>query len=315
MPQGLVNPVMSASRFVTCAGYEVHYMDWWPVQAHGDAQLALRQLPTVIAWHGLARTGRDMDALAQVLAQQGFRVICPDTLGRGLSQWSKHPDTEYTLAFYAQLAAQLAQQLQLEQVHWVGTSMGGAIGMVCAAGMAEPWWQGRIQTLVLNDNAPELAHEALERIKSYAGHPPAFETQAQLEAFFRSTYAPYGWLSDGEWRKLTETSTRRLPDGRITPHYDPAMVRQFTVHANDYLRWQEYDALRIPVLLLRGVASDLVTYATAQAMQQRGPGLHGLLEWVEVPGCGHAPALNVPAHFELVLRHLRKAPGSAAHCP
>lgn len=307
MTPSLANSVRSASRLAQCAGYEIHYMDWWPAYVGEDDTAARQQLPTVIAWHGLARTGRDMDALAQVLAQHGFRVVCPDTLGRGLSQWSRQPDTEYTLGFYAHLAAQLAQQLELEQVHWVGTSMGGAIGMVCAAGYAEPWWQGRIQTLTLNDNAPELAAAALERIKSYAGHPPVFDTQAQLEAFFRTTYAPYGWLSEAEWRKLTETSTRRLPDGRITPHYDPAMVRQFTAHANDYLRWDEYDALDIPVLLLRGVASDLVTRSTAQAMQQRGPGLRGLLEWVEVPDCGHAPALNVPAHFDVVLRHLCKA--------
>jgi pimeloyl-ACP methyl ester carboxylesterase len=303
----VLQSVSCASRYAQCLGYEMHYMDWWPAGFDGGDVGALVPLPTVIAWHGLARTGRDMDALAQVLASKGYRVICPDTLGRGLSQWSRNPDVEYTLDFYAQLAAQLAQALQLEQVHWVGTSMGGAIGMVCAAGMAEPWWQGRIRTLTLNDNAPELAQAALERIKAYAGDPPAFDSQAELEAFFRRTYAPYGWLSDVEWRKLTETSTRRLPDGRITPHYDPAMVQQFTAHADDYSRWKEYDALRLPVLLLRGVASDLVLLHTAQAMQTRGPGAQGRLQWIEVPDCGHAPALNVPAHYEAVLNHLAKA--------
>ena len=300
-------PTSPASRFALCCGYEIHYMDWWPEGHDGSDLQALAQLPTVIAWHGLARTGRDMDALAAELVRHGYRVVCPDTLGRGLSQWSRQPEAEYTLAFYAKLAAALAQALQLEKMHWVGTSMGGAIGMVCAAGMAEPWWQGRIVSLTLNDNAPELAAAALERIKAYAGQPPAFDTQAELEAFFRTTYAPYGWLSDAEWRKLTETSTRRLPDGRITPHYDPAMVQQFTHHADDYARWAEYDALRMPVLLLRGVESDLVKQETAQAMQQRGPGALGLLDWREVPGCGHAPALNVPAHYEAVLQHLRKA--------
>ena len=300
-------PVLPASRFAQCLGYEIHYMDWWPAGAENDDAAALAQRPIVIAWHGLARTGRDMDALSQVLAHAGYRVICPDTLGRGLSQWSRNPDAEYTLHFYARLAAALAQALGLEQVHWVGTSMGGAIGMVCAAGMAEPWWQGRIRTLTLNDNAPELVQAALERIKAYAGDPPAFDSQAELEAFFRRTYAPYGWLSDAEWRKLTETSTRRLPDGRITPHYDPAMVRQFTAHADDYARWEEYDALRLPVLLLRGVDSDLVLRETAEAMCTRGPGALGLLEWMEVPDCGHAPALNVPAHYDAVLRHLGKA--------
>src|SRR5690606_8558234 len=100
----------------------------------------------------------------------------------------------------------------------------------------------------------------------------------------------YGWLSDAQWRRLTETSARRLPDGRLTPHYDPAMVRQFTAHENDYLIWQHYDALRLPVLLLRGQASDLVLPETVAQMRTRGPGARGLLEVVEVPGCGHAPA-------------------------
>ena len=94
---------------------------------------------------------------------------------------------------------------------------------------------------MLNDNAPRLADAAVARIRAYAGNPPAFDTIAELEAFFRQVYKPYGWLSDAQWRRLTETSTRRLPDGRVTPHYDPAMVRQFTDHPNDYEVW---DALR-----------------------------------------------------------------------
>ncbi len=272
-------------------------MDWQPAgQARG----------TVIAWHGLARTGRDMDALAQVLADQGWRVICPDTLGRGLSQWSRHPDEEYRLRFYARLARELFDVLDLERVHWVGTSMGGAIGTVCASGLFEPSLRARIATLTLNDNAPELAAPALARIKDYAGQPPVFASMAELEDFFRKAYQPYGWLSDAEWRKLTETSMRRLPDGRVTVHYDPAMIGQFSAPEDDYLIWAHYDALQIPVLLLRGVESDLVLYETAQQMQTRGPGTQGLLHWLEVPDCGHAPALNVPAHWEAVTEHLAR---------
>ena len=287
-----------ASCYAHCAGYEIHYMDWQP-----RAPLQ----GTVIAWHGLARTGRDMDALAQFLAGEGYRVICPDTLGRGLSQWSAAPEAEYQLRFYARLARELADALRLENFHWVGTSMGGAIGTVCASGLFEPSLRGRIQTLVLNDNAPELAQAALERIKSYAGLPPVFDTMQQLEAFFRQAYLPYGWLSEAEWRKLTETSVRRLPDGRITPHYDPAMIKQFTAHENDYLIWAHYDALDLPVLLLRGETSDLVLPEVARQMTTRGPGTRGQLQWMEVPGCGHAPALNVQSHFNAVLAHLHQA--------
>jgi pimeloyl-ACP methyl ester carboxylesterase len=276
------------SNYLTCTGREIHYTDWGAADA-----------PVVIAWHGLARTGRDMDELAAHLSAR-YRVICPDTIGRGLSQWSPDPRNEYCLAFYARIAADLVGQLGITRAHWVGTSMGGAIGMVCASGLFEPALKGCIRSLVLNDTAPQVADAAIARIKSYAGNPPAFATVLELEAFFRQVYKPYGWLSGAQWRRLTETSTRRLPDGRITPHYDPAMVQQFIHYPNDYLIWDHYDALDVPVLCLRGAESDLVLRETTAAMLQRGPGLRGLTRIVEVPGCGHAPALNVPAHLDLV---------------
>ncbi len=284
-----------SSGYATCAGREIHYTEWGPARGR-----------TVIAWHGLARTGRDMDELAGSLAAEGWRVVCPDTLGRGLSQWSPDPGNEYTLAFYARLAADLMDQLGIDRAHWVGTSMGGAIGTVCAAGLYQPGLKDRILSLVLNDNAPRLADAALARIRAYAGSPPAFGTMAELEAFFRQVYKPYGWLSDAQWRRLTETSTRRLPDGRVTPHYDPAMVRQFTDHPDDYLIWEHYDRLRIPVLVLRGAESDLVLKDATDEMLRRGPGALGLTQVVEIAGCGHAPALNVPEQLELVSRFLTR---------
>jgi pimeloyl-ACP methyl ester carboxylesterase len=290
-----------SSHYAPLCGREIHWVEWGAADA-----------PAVIAWHGLARTGRDMDELAQHLAGQGCRVICPDTLGRGLSQWSPAPDAEYTLAFYARLADALCEHLRLARVHWVGTSMGGAIGTVCAGGQVVPRMQARIASLVLNDNAPELAAPALARIKAYAGQPPSFGTVGELEAFFRTVYQPYGWLSDAQWRRLTETSTRRLPDGRVTPHYDPAMIRQFTAHENDYLIWPHYDAIDVPVLLLRGAQSDLVLPEVVERMKTRGPGAAGRLAVIEVPGCGHAPALNVPEQLEPIERFIREAGAGAA---
>ena len=283
------------SKYVTCAGREIHYTEW-----------GAQHERTVIAWHGLARTGRDMDELAQDLSS-GWRVICPDTIGRGYSQWSPDPVNEYKLEFYARIAADLFDQLGIARAHWIGTSMGGAIGMVCASGLFQPKLKERIQSLVLNDNAPRLADAALERIRSYAGNPPAFGSMAELEAFFRQVYKPYGWMSDAQWRRLTETSTRRLPDGRVTPHYDPAMVRQFIDHPRDYELWEHYDRLRIPVLLLRGAESDLVLPDAAEEMMTRGPGKLGLARVVEVPGVGHAPALNVPGQLELVRSFIGRA--------
>ncbi len=237
-----------------------------------------------------------MDPLAAHLCAQGWRVICPDTLGRGLSQWSPNPKAEYCLDFYSKLAKSLVDQLALERFHWVGTSMGGAIGMVCAAGAL----RGRIERLVLNDIGPQLAPAAVQRIRSYAGSPSAFNTMRELEQYFREVYKPYGHLPDKQWRLLTESSMRRLPDGRVTPHYDPAMVTQFTHHPGDYELWDAYDRIRIPVLCLRGADSDLLLADTSEAMRDRGP--RALV--VTIAGCGHAPALNVPEQLDLVQRFL-----------
>jgi pimeloyl-ACP methyl ester carboxylesterase len=282
-----------SSHYIHCAGREIHYTEW------GAGQRLV-----VIAWHGLARTGRDMDELAQHLSAR-FRVICPDTIGRGLSQWSPDPGNEYQLSFYARIAQELLDQLKIDRAHWVGTSMGGAIGIVCAGGLALPRLKGRIRSLVLNDSAPQVASAALERIRAYAGNPPAFATVTELEAFYRQVYKPFGWLSDAQWRRLAETSTRRLPDGRVTPHYDPAMVRQFIDHPHDYDLWEHYDAIEVPVLCLRGADSDLVLPDTVQEMLRRGPGV------VEIPGCGHAPALNVPGQLDLVASFIEQQEAAA----
>ena len=275
------------SNYLLCEGREIHVTEWGAADA-----------PAMIAWHGLARTGRDMDPIAARLASR-FRVICPDTLGRGLSQWSPDPQAEYCNAFYLRLAVSLVNQLGLEQFDWLGTSMGGAIGTLAAAGPL----RGRLRRLVLNDNGPQLAASAIQRIRSYAGNPPAFATVGELEGYFRAVYKPYGWLSDAQWRSLTETSMRRLPDGRVTPHYDPAMVMQFTHHENDYELWDAWDTLELPVLCLRGETSDLLLPEVAEQMRRRGPGA----VVVTVPGCGHAPALNTPEHFAIVERFLAGA--------
>ena len=277
------------SHYISCEGRELHYTQW-----------GAQHPETVIAWHGLARTGRDMDDLAEHLSQR-WRVICPDAIGRGLSQWSPQPEREYCLAFYVKLAQSLVDQLGLARFHWVGTSMGGAIGICAAAGGL----RGRLRSLVVNDSGPQVAAAAVERIRSYAGNPAAFATVTELEQYFRSVYKPYGWMSDAQWRRLTETSTRRLPDGRVTPHYDPAMVMQFTHHNDDYGLWDEWDTLDLPVLCLRGEHSDLLLPETAEQMRQRGP----RAVVATIPGCGHAPALNTPEQFALVERFLAAGTG------
>jgi pimeloyl-ACP methyl ester carboxylesterase len=272
------------SNYLLCESREIHYTEWG-AQNH----------ETLIAWHGLARTGRDMDDLAAHLASR-YRVICPDTIGRGLSQWSPEPAKEYCLAFYAKLAVSLVEQLGLERCHWLGTSMGGALGIALAAGALK----GRIRRLVLNDIGPKLGAAAVERIRTYAGNPPQFDRVSELEQYFRTVYKPFGWLSDAQWRRLTETSVRRTAEGRVVPHYDPNMVLQFVHHPDDYDLWEAWDTIDTPTLCLRGESSDLLLADVADEMRKRGP----RAVVVTIAGCGHAPALNVPDQFALVERFL-----------
>ena len=273
-----------ASRYIVCEGREIHYTEW----GAGNSG-------TVIAWHGLARTGRDMDEIAAHLSAR-YRVICPDTIGRGLSEWSPAPEKEYCLAFYGRTAVSLMDQLGVREAHWLGTSMGGALGIRLAAGALK----GRIRRLVLNDIGPKLGDAAVERIRTYAGAPSRFDRVGDLEKYFRTVYSPFGWLSDEQWRRLTETSTRRTDEGKVTPHYDPKMVLQFTHYPNDYDQWDAWDAIDVPTLCLRGETSDLLLPEVAEAMRSRGP----RAVVVTIPGCGHAPALNVPDQLALVERFL-----------
>ena len=273
-----------SSRYLVCEGRELHYTLWGAEHA-----------ATVIAWHGLARTGRDMDDIAAHLSTK-YRVICPDTIGRGLSQWSPAPEQEYCMDFYGRLAVSLVEQLGIREFSWLGTSMGGAIGIHLAAGRLK----GRLRRLVLNDIGPKLGEAAVERIRNYAGKPPQFDRVGELEQYFRTVYKPFGWLSDEQWRRLTETSTRRTTEGKVTPHYDPKMVLQFTQHPRDYDQWEAWDAIEAPTLCLRGEASDLLLPEVAEEMRSRGP----RAVVVTIPGCGHAPALNVPEQFALVERFL-----------
>ncbi len=259
---------------------EIHYVEW-----------GAPNLPKLVMWHGLARTGRDFDDLAQAL-QHRFHIVAPDTIGRGLSQWSPDPQREYNVDFYARLATAFVDALGWTTFDWVGTSMGGAIAIHAAAGPLK----GRIKRLVLNDIGPELNPAAIERIRAYAGAPPRFKRVSELEAFFRQVYAPFGALSDAQWRRLTETSTRRLPDGGITPHYDPQMVRQLIEQPANYDQWDAFRAIECPMLCMRGESSDLLLKEAAARMVVENP----RCQLVEIKGCGHAPALNVAEHYKIV---------------
>ncbi len=267
---------------IDCAGHEIHAVQWGEDAA-----------PPLLMWHGLARTGRDFDPIAAALADR-YRVICPDQIGRGFSQWSADPAVDYRFARYAEIAAALVDALGIGRFLWLGTSMGGALGLYAAAGAL----RGRIAGMVVNDIGPEIPEAARARILAYAATPPVFATMGAYEAFVRTAYRPFGDHTDAQWRHLAESTARRLSDGRITPHYDPAVVGQ--LGHDDYMLWERYDTLDLPMLVLRGAESDLLTPEIADRMAARGP--RPLV--VQIPGCGHAPGLNTPAQIARVAAFL-----------
>lgn len=277
------------SRYLTLAGRSVHLLDWGRAAA-----------PAVILWHGFARNAHDFDDLAAALSRH-YRLLAVDTIGRGLSEWSPQPDTEYTVPFYARQAVELFAQLELKTARWVGTSMGGLIGMVAAATALKD----RISHLALNDVGPAIVPGAVSRILTYAGSPPAFASLPELEQYFRTIYAPFGIATDAGWRKLAETSARRLPDGRLTPHYDPqiaaALGRQTATATGD--AWPLYDQITAKTLLLRGAVSDLLAEETAVEMTRRGPKARR----IDLPGIGHAPALDTPEQIALISQFLAES--------
>ncbi len=279
------------THFVKAAGHEIHVAEW----GRGNAE-------TAILWHGLARTGADFEPLAAELAKE-WRLLVPDTLGRGLSSWARE-DGAYGFATYAAIAADVCTLFGVNAMMWVGTSMGGALGIRLAAGP----FAGRITHLVVNDIGPELPHPAVERILAYASNPPVVDTMEELEAFLRAAYRPYGYLSEAQWKRMAVTSARRLPDGRLTLHYDPRMTRQFVNHPGDYDQWEAWRRVGCQTLVLRGGDSDLLLPAVADRMLEE----NALAELVEIGGVGHAPALNVPEQIDVVAEFLRRPnPGAA----
>jgi pimeloyl-ACP methyl ester carboxylesterase len=245
----------------------------------------------LVCAHGLTRSAHDFDVLAQALADH-YRVVCPDLPGRGDSEWLKNP-LEYQVPTYVGDMVTLIARLDVESVHWIGTSLGGLIGMTLAALPDSP-----VTKLVLNDAGPVLAASALARIGAYLGQCPTLPTIEAAEAHVRAVYAPFGPHSDEQWRFLTVHSVRRQPDGAFRLHYDPALASVFAatpVH-EDVELWSIYDAIRCPTLVLRGAQSDLLTPETAQQMTVRGP----RATLVEFQGVGHAPTLLHKAQLERV---------------
>jgi pimeloyl-ACP methyl ester carboxylesterase len=246
----------------------------------------------VICLHGLSRQGRDFDWLAAALARDGYRVLCPDLVGRGRSDWLRDP-AEYALPQYCADMVGLIARTGAESLDWIGTSLGGLVGMVLAGQTGSP-----IRRLVINDIGPYLPWSALLRIGgAIVSVPRDFANFAAAEAYHRMVLAPFGDLSDADWRHLTLHGVERGEDGRYRMLYDPAIVRAFRPSFLYNLNlWHYWDVIRRPVLVLRGEHSDLLLKTTADEMARRGP----KAEVIEIPGCGHAPALLDAGQISLI---------------
>ncbi len=278
---------MSAMRsvYVQTCGYEIHVNEW-----------GLPGNPPLIMWHGLARTGRDFDEAAEALSET-YHVLCPDTLGRGLSSWARDAKIDYSYKAFGDIVLGLLDHYEIGKLRWVGTSMGGLIGVTLAGGRLK----GRITHLVVNDIGPWVPENATERIASYVGNPPVFDTAAELEGWLRANYAPFGPNSDAFWRRMTDTSLRRTDNGKITIHYDPQIATQFTHHKSDLDCWPQWDAVAARTMLLRGAESDVLPSSTATEMVGRGNNV----EFHEFSGIGHAPTLATDHEILLLREFLR----------
>jgi pimeloyl-ACP methyl ester carboxylesterase len=250
--------------------------------------------PTVVCVHGLSRNGHDFEDLAAAL-QSERRVVCPDLVGRGRSGWLVDKQL-YSFPTYCADVTALFARLESEAFDWIGTSMGGLIGLVLAAQPNSP-----IRRLVINDAGPFVPKAATQRILAYLGLAPSFPTVADAEQYLRTVLAPYGALSDEQWARLARHSVLLSARGDYSLAYDPGISEPMkSAPLQDWDLWPLWDQIRCPVLVLRGADSDVLLPEVAAQMQRRGPGA----EVVEFAGVGHAPALMAPDQIEVIRRWL-----------
>ena len=281
-------------------GVTQHRVGYWEWNQTGQVD----HPHVIVCVHGLTRQGRDFDVLAQALSHHA-RVICPDIAGRGQSDWLADP-MAYGVPQYAfdmlVLLTQVHAQYPIAQLDWVGTSMGGLIGMA-VAGTPDLALPVPIRRLLLNDVGPRLEWSALQRIGTYVGESPRFASVEEGAAWLRVQSADFGPHTDAQWLALSEPMLRPGPEGGFVLHYDPKIavpmqgMTQEQVVQGEALLWNLYDAITAQTLVLRGAKSDLLTAQTVQEMAQRGPKAHS----VTLEGVGHAPTLVQPEQLSLVI--------------
>ena len=283
-----------ALRFVQCLDRQrLHRMAYWEWGDPGNRHV-------LVCVHGLTRQGRDFDALARGLCAR-YRVVCPDVVGRGRSDWLADP-LQYENGTYVADMVTLLARLDAETVDWVGTSMGGLIGMRLASLSGSP-----IRALVINDVGPTLDPAGLARIGSYVGAPVRFGTEEEGIEYLASVAKSFGPHTREEWRALNRPMLKKAGDGEgFVLHYDPGIAVPFksmtpaAIAAAEANMWQRYDAIRARTLVIRGAESDLLSADTAEQMARRGP--RATVQ--EVRGVGHAPTLVAEEQIALVREFL-----------
>jgi pimeloyl-ACP methyl ester carboxylesterase len=265
--------------------HRLHYTEW------GDAA----NPRVLVCVHGLTRCSRDFDVLANALADH-YRVICPDIAGRGESDWLANP-ADYQYPQYLNDMAGLLARIGADRVHWLGTSMGGIIGMLLAAQPGTP-----ITRLVINDVGSFIPKEALQRISAFVGTTPTFASLEEAVDAVRAS-SPFGPLSDAEWRELTRPLLKQDPDGSWRFRYDPGIGDAFRVAPiNDVDLSMYWNAINCPVLVTRGAESDLLLASTFAAMCSRRN-----VQGQEFAHVGHAPMLQHADQLEVVKAFLAAA--------
>ncbi|MDR5867538.1 alpha/beta fold hydrolase [Halomonas koreensis] len=278
---------MDALTFVRVRELDVAVRIW-----HPEAPRSL------IAWHGLTCHGGDFAGFARLLGP-GWRVLAPDTPGRGLSSWSLYPAHDYRHDHYMTIALAVLDHFDLPRAPWVGTSMGGLLGLLLAAA---PAGAGRIERLVLNDVGPKLAPGRLAALAGHFAVPLRVWRFDDLVAELRRLYAGFGVQDEAGWRRLALESARRLPDGSWTLHYDPRIGEQF-IHDSPRDLWADWRALRCPLMVVRGADSSLLDADTVARMRALQPDMR----YLEAVGCGHAPMLDRPGQVRPIADFLAPA--------
>lgn len=254
----------------------------------------------VVCVHGLTRNGRDFDALAAALAAAGRRVVCPDIVGRGRSDRLADPAGYGYPQYCADMAALIAR-LDVDKVDWVGTSMGGLTGMFLAGAPRSP-----VRRMVINDIGPLVPKAFIARLRGYVGQPIRFAGLAEAEAYFRETYAPFGRLTDAQWRHLTEHGVQRMRAGCYVLAYDPKIGAALNTadEPADIDLWPAWSKVGVPVLVIRGALSDLLSAEVVARMRETHPS--GRVEEHVAADAGHAPALMADDQIAAVREWLRR---------